>query len=82
MATSTLVTSSLRGGGTSAAASELEVAQMLREFLTRELFGPAAKMLGTNRCGASGTVHQRTSVVGNGLACARGRRYGFAEARR
>ena len=58
MATSTLITSSLRGGGTSAAASELEVAQMLREFLTRELFGPAAEMLGRNRCGASGTVHQ------------------------
>jgi AcrR family transcriptional regulator len=30
-----------------AAASEPEVARMLREFLGRELFGPAAKMLGT-----------------------------------
>jgi AcrR family transcriptional regulator len=30
-----------------AAASEPEVARMLREFLTRELFGPAAKLLGT-----------------------------------
>jgi AcrR family transcriptional regulator len=30
-----------------AAASEPEVARMLREFLTRELFGPAAEMLGT-----------------------------------
>jgi AcrR family transcriptional regulator len=31
-----------------AAASEPEVARMLREFLTRELFGPAAEMLGTD----------------------------------
>jgi AcrR family transcriptional regulator len=30
-----------------AAASEPEVGRMLREFLTRELFGPAAKLLGT-----------------------------------
>jgi AcrR family transcriptional regulator len=30
-----------------AAASEPEVARMLREFLTRELFGPAAEILGT-----------------------------------
>jgi hypothetical protein len=30
-----------------AAASEPEVARMLREFLTRELFGPAGEMLGT-----------------------------------
>jgi AcrR family transcriptional regulator len=30
-----------------AAASEPEVARMLREFLTRELFGPAAELLGT-----------------------------------
>jgi AcrR family transcriptional regulator len=30
-----------------AAASEPEVARMLREFLTRELFDPAAEMLGT-----------------------------------
>jgi AcrR family transcriptional regulator len=30
-----------------AAASAPEVARMLREFLTRELFGPAAKLLGT-----------------------------------
>jgi AcrR family transcriptional regulator len=30
-----------------AAASEPEVARMLREFLTRELFGPAAELLGS-----------------------------------
>jgi AcrR family transcriptional regulator len=30
-----------------AAASEPEVARMLREFLSRELFGPAAELLGT-----------------------------------
>jgi AcrR family transcriptional regulator len=31
-----------------AAASESEVARMLREFLARELFGPAAELLGTD----------------------------------
>jgi hypothetical protein len=31
-----------------AAASEPEVARMVREFLTRELFAPAAQMLGTD----------------------------------
>lgn len=31
-----------------AAASEPEVARMLREFLARELFGPAAELLGSD----------------------------------
>lgn len=51
-----------------AAASEPEVARMLREFLTRELFGPAAELLGTE----DGPV--RANLVGSqivGLVMAR-----------
>jgi AcrR family transcriptional regulator len=51
-----------------AAASEPEVARMLREFLTREVFEPAAKLLGAE------DAHFRANLVGSqivGLVMAR-----------
>lgn len=51
-----------------AAASEPEVARMLREFLTRELFAPAAELLGTD------DARFRVNLVGSqivGLVMAR-----------